>query len=132
VREFVLRILATALGLWAATEIVPGIGIEGWPSFFLAALLLGIANAVVRPVVVFLTLPLTLLTLGLFLLVVNGLMLALVAALMDRFWLDGPISAVLGAIVVSLTSWFISLFTGAGRRGDRWRADREARTAGQP
>jgi putative membrane protein len=130
VREFILRILATALGLWAATEIVPGIGIEGWRSFFLAALLLGIANAVVRPVVVILTLPLTLLTLGLFLLVVNGLMLALVAALMDSFQLEGPIPAVLGAIVVSLISWFVSLFTRSGGRGDRRRADREAR-AGQ-
>jgi putative membrane protein len=126
-REFVLRMLATALGLWAAAEIVPGVRIEGWQSFFLAALLLGIANAVVRPIVVLLTLPLTLLTLGLFLLVVNGLMLALVAALMDRFRLDGLIPAVLGAVVVSLTSWFVSLFTGVGRRAQRRRADGEAR-----
>ena len=125
--SFILRMLATALGLWVATEIVPGMEIEGWPSFFLAAVLLGIANAVVRPIVVFLTLPLTLLTLGLFLLVVNGLMLALVAALMDSFRLDGLISAVLGAIVVSLTSWFASLFTGADKRRDRRAADKDAR-----
>jgi putative membrane protein len=125
--EFVLRILATALGLWAATEIVPGVEIEGWPSFLLAALLLGIANAVVRPIVVFLTFPITLLTLGLFLLVVNGLMLGLVARLMDRFHVDGLFAAILGAIVVSLTSWFVSLFAGVDRGRGRRRADREPR-----
>jgi putative membrane protein len=105
VRIAILRILGTALGLWAATRLVPGIRIQGWPSFFLAALLLGIANAVVKPVLVVLTLPVTLVTFGLFLFVVNGLMLALVAALMPAFSVSGLVAAVLGAIVVSATSW---------------------------
>jgi putative membrane protein len=100
-----LRILGTALGLWAATRLVPGIRIEGWPSFLLAALLLGVANAVVRPFLVLVTLPITFLTLGLFLLVVNGLMLALVAWLMPSFTIGSLGAAVLGAIVVSFTSW---------------------------
>ena len=104
-RTALLRILGTALGLWAATRLVPGIRIAGWPSFLLAALLLGIVNAVVKPVLVFLTLPVTVLTFGLFLFVVNGLMLALVAALMPSFTVAGPVAAVLGAIVVSLTAW---------------------------
>lgn len=104
-RAALLRILGTALGLWAATRLVPGIAIEGWSSFLLAALLLGVVNAVVRPVLVLLTLPVTLLSFGLFLLVVNGLMLALVAALMPAFSVSGLGAAVLGAVVVSVTSW---------------------------
>jgi putative membrane protein len=103
-RPAILRVLGTALGLWAATRLVPGIRIEGWPGFLLAALLLGIVNAVVRPVLVLLTLPVTLLSFGLFLLVVNGLMLALVAALLPSFSVSGLGAAVLGAVVVSLTA----------------------------
>jgi putative membrane protein len=105
VRSALLRILGTALGLWAATRLVPGIRIRGWASFLLAALLLGIANAIVRPALVILTLPVTIVTFGLFLLVVNGLMLGLVAALMPAFTISGLVPAVLGAVVVSLTSW---------------------------
>jgi putative membrane protein len=105
VRSALLQVLGTALGLWAATQLVPGIRIHGWASFLLAALLLGIANAVVKPVLVVLTMPVTLVTFGLFLLVVNGLMLALVAALMPTFTISGLVAAVLGAVVVSLTSW---------------------------
>jgi len=116
VRGFVLRTLITALGLWVATEIVPGMRIDGVSSLFLAAVLLGMANAFVRPVVVILTLPLTLVTLGLFLLVVNALMLALVAALMRQFTLDGFGPAVLGSVVVTLTSWFASCFIGSRGR----------------
>ncbi len=104
-RAPLLRILGTALGLWATTQLVPGIRIRGWASFLLAALLLGIANAVLRPVLVVLTLPVTILSFGLFLLVVNGLMLALVAALMPAFTISGLAAAVLGAVVVSVTSW---------------------------
>jgi len=114
VRSALLRILGTALGLWVATRIVPGIHIHGWASFLLAALLLGIANAVVRPVLVVLTLPVTIVTLGLFLLVVNGLMLALVAALMPAFTISGLAAAVLGAVVVSVTSWLAGRLVPAG------------------
>ena len=104
-RSALMRILGTALGLWAATQLVPGIRIRGWASFLVAALLLGVANAVVRPVLVVLTLPVTIVTFGLFLLIVNGLMLALVAALMPAFTVSGLVAAVLGAVVVSVTSW---------------------------
>jgi putative membrane protein len=111
-----LRILGTALGLWVATRLVPGIRIEGWSNFLLAALLLGIANAVVRPFLVLVTLPITFLTLGLFLLVVNGLMLALVAWLMPSFTVGSLGAAVLGAIVVSLTSWLAGRLVPAAPR----------------
>ena len=76
---FVLRALASALGLWAATRWIPGIHIDSAGTLILAGLLLGVVNAIVRPIVILLTLPLTVLTLGIFLLVVNTAMLALVA-----------------------------------------------------
>jgi putative membrane protein len=109
---FLVRMAISALGLWLASAIVPGMAIEGTWTLLLAALLLGIVNAVVRPVVLLLTLPITVLTLGLFLLVINAAMLGLVAALLDGFALSGFFAALLGSIVVSLTSWVASWYVG--------------------
>lgn len=112
----VLRILATALALWLAALIVPGLEVRGGWTLLGAALLLGIANAVVRPFVIILTLPITVLTLGLFLLVINAGMLGLVAWLLDGFAIAGFGSALLGAVVVGIVSWGAALFIGpAGR-----------------
>jgi putative membrane protein len=109
---FLLRLLIGALGLWLASEIVPGIEVrDGW-TLLLAALLLGVVNAVVRPVAVILTLPLTIVTLGLFLLVVNAGMLALVAWMLDGLTVSGFWPALLGSIVISLTGWLASRFIG--------------------
>ena len=115
-RGFLLRLLISALGLAVAAALLPGITIDSAETLFLAALLLGIVNALVRPIVLLLTLPLTILTLGLFLLVVNGLMLALVASLLDGFHVAGFGSAVLGSILVSLTSVFASWMIGGSGR----------------
>ena len=115
-KGLVFRLLITALGLWAAATIVPGVTITGVGSLILAALLLGIVNAVIRPVILILTLPLTLLTLGLFIFVVNGISLALVAWVMPGFTLSGLGAAILGSIVVGLTSWFASAFVGSTGR----------------
>jgi putative membrane protein len=107
----ILRGAVCALGLWLATKIVPGVRVDDLGSLVLAAVLLGVANAVVRPVLVFLTLPLTILTLGLFLLVVNGLTIGLVAALLSGFSVGGLWGAIGTWLVVWLTgvvaSWFI-------------------------
>ncbi len=108
----VIRMLIAMLGLYLASQIVPGVRIEGTGSFILAALLLGIVNAIVRPVAFLMTLPLTLLTLGLFLFVLNAAMFGLVAALLDNFSVSGFWAAVFGAIVVSLTSTVASWFVG--------------------
>lgn len=105
---FLLRLVVSALGLWLASEIVPGVEIEGARTLFAAALLLGFVNAVVRPVLLLFTLPITILTLGLFLLVINAAMLALVAALLPGFTLTGFWNALLAALIVSVTSWFAS------------------------
>jgi putative membrane protein len=109
---FALRLLVNALGLWLAVQIVPGMQIQGAETFVAAALLLGVVNALVRPVAVLLTLPFTVATLGLFLLVVNAGMLALVAWLLQDFQLAGFGSALLGSIVVGLTGWIGSWYIG--------------------
>jgi putative membrane protein len=110
---FVIRLLLSALGLWVAQEIVPGIRIDDAKTVFLAAFLLGLVNAVVRPIAIFLTFPITIVTLGLFLFVLNAAMLGLVASLLGGFKIAGFGSALLGSVVVSVTSWFASHFVGS-------------------
>jgi putative membrane protein len=113
---FFIRLGISALGLWLAAAIVPGLHIEGVGTLILAALLLGVVNAVVRPVAVLLTIPLTIVTLGLFLLVVNAGMLGLVAALLEDMRIDGFFAALAGAVVVGLTSWVASSWIGPSGR----------------
>jgi len=120
-KGFVFRLVITGLGLWAAETIVPGVRIDGWGNLVVAALLLGIVNAVIRPIILILTLPLTVLTLGLFILVVNGISVALVAWLMPGFSLSGLGAAILTSIVVGLTSWLGSAFVGGSGRIERYR-----------
>jgi putative membrane protein len=121
VRGFFTRLLITALGLWLAETIIPGFHISGAGNLIIAALLLGIVNAVVRPILFVLTLPITVLTLGLFILVVNGLTLALVAWLIPGVTVTGLLAATVAAIVVSVTSWFASAFVGGTGKVERFR-----------
>ena len=109
---FLVRMLITALGLWVASAIVPGMEIRGIGTLLGSAVLLGVVNAVIRPLIVLLTLPITILTLGVFLLVINAAMLGLVASLFDGFTLHGFWAAVFGSVIVSLVSWFASSFIG--------------------
>ena len=113
---FLIRMLITSLGLWVASRMVPGMSISGFGTLLGAALLLGFVNAVVRPLLVLLTLPISIMTLGIFLLVINGAMLALVASLFNNFTIDGLFSAILGSVIVSLVSWFASWFIGSRGR----------------
>jgi putative membrane protein len=113
---FILRALIAAVGLWIATKIVPGIGADSWQTLLFAALLLGLINAIVRPILIILTLPFTIITLGLFLLVINGLMLELVAVFLHGFHVHGLFAAILGSIVVGLTGWAGSAFIGSKGR----------------
>lgn len=106
---FVLRIIVNTLAIVVAAKLVPGIEIDGVLAAIAAGLLLGVVNAVVRPVLLVLTLPITLVTLGLFLLVLNGLCFWLVAAVVKGFQVAGFWSAVLGALVVSVVSWVVTL-----------------------
>jgi putative membrane protein len=120
-RGFFCRLIITALGLWAAEAIVPGVELAGVGNLIVAALLLGIVNAVVRPFILIFTLPLTVLTLGLFIFVVNGISLAVVAWIMPGFELAGLGSAILASMVVGLTGWFASAFVGSTGRIERIR-----------
>ena len=105
---FLLRLAISALGLWLAAAIVPGVELAGTATLVAAALLLGFVNAVVRPLLVLLTLPITVATLGLFLLVINGIMLLGVSTLLPGFDVAGFRAAMLAALVVSITSGFAS------------------------
>jgi len=109
---FLVRAAVVAIGLWLASKIVPGVTIHSPGDLIAAALLLGIVNAFVRPILVILTFPITLLTLGLFLLVINGLMIELVAYFLKGFTVTGFWPAVFASIVVSLTSWVMSGWVG--------------------
>jgi putative membrane protein len=113
--RFIIRALIAALGLWLASKIVPGIEVLGWGSLLAAAVLLGIVNAVVRPIVILLTLPATVVTLGLFRLVVNAAMLGLVGWLLKGFVVDGLWAGILGSIVVGVVSWLGHLLIGDDR-----------------
>lgn len=103
--RFIVRALFAALGLWLATKLVPGVRVNSLETLLLAAVLLGIVNAFIRPIVVILTLPLTLVTLGLFLLVVNAGMILLVSAFLKGFQVHGFAAGILAAIVTGVTSW---------------------------
>jgi len=109
---FLIRAVVVGIGLWLASQIVPGVSFRSGESLIAAALLLGIVNAFVRPILVILTLPITLLTLGLFLLVINGLMIELVSYFLSGFVVTGFWPAFFAAIVVSLTSWVMSGWIG--------------------
>jgi len=106
--RFFLHWIVTAIALGAAAYVVPGIHITSGPVLIIAALVLGFVNAIVRPVLVVLTLPLTVLTLGIFFFIVNGVAFGLAAALVPGFTVASLGSAILGAVVVALVS---SVFT---------------------
>jgi putative membrane protein len=113
---FILRGLIAALGLWAASEMFDGIEINSATTLIVAGLLLGVVNAIVRPIAVVLSLPALLFSLGLFLLVINAAMLGLVALLLPGFYIHGFWTAVGGSIVVSVVSWIASWFIGSRGR----------------
>jgi len=118
---FVLRALVNAATIALASAIVPGIRVDGAASALLAGVVLGLINALVRPILVILTLPLTLVTLGLFLLVLNGICLALTAWLVPGLHVAGFGPAVLGALVISLVSWLLTAFVSDRGHIERYR-----------
>jgi putative membrane protein len=115
-RGFVIRAFIAAIGLWVATRWVSGITTDDLGTLLLAGLLLGIVNAIVRPIAVILTFPITIITLGLFLLVINAAMLGLVAWLLPGLHVDGFRAALLGSLIVSITGWIGSWLIGSRAR----------------
>jgi putative membrane protein len=113
-QAFLIRLLINALGLWLASAIVPGITIDGTGTLILAALLMGVVNALVKPIAFILTLPITIVTLGIFLLVLNAALFALVAWMLPGFSISGFWAALFGWLIVSIVSCVASAF-GGGR-----------------
>ncbi len=108
--RFVVHLLVIALALWVTAAILPGIGFTSTTALAVAAVVLGLVNALVRPVLTILTLPITILTLGLFYLLVNGLVFYLASLIVPGFEVSSYWWAVLGATIVSLISWFVGSF----------------------
>jgi putative membrane protein len=108
-REFLAHFGVTALALWLTSFIFHGISFNSKKSLLISALLLGLVNAVIRPVVIILTIPLTLITFGLFLLVINAVMMLLVSALVPGFKITGFWTAFFASIVVTMISIFVSM-----------------------
>jgi putative membrane protein len=118
---FLMRAAISALGLWVASELLGGMSFDAPSKLILAAVVLGVVNAVVRPLAFVLTLPITVLTLGLFLLVLNAGMVALVAWLVPGFQVAGFWTAVGAALIVSLVSWAASSVIGTSGRIEPFR-----------
>jgi putative membrane protein len=115
-----VRWLILAAAVWVAAEVLPGIRLEGWGSTLIVALILGLLNLYVRPVLFWLSIPATIVSFGLFLIVLNAALLGLadwIANIDDdiRFSVDGVGDALLGAIIISIVSFVISRFVDAGR-----------------
>ena len=100
--------LINALALMAVAYLMPSIEVSSFGAALVAALVLGLVNAFVRPILVLLTLPVTILTLGLFIFVLNGLLFWMVGSWLEGFWVGGFWAGVLGAIVFSIISWALS------------------------
>lgn len=107
---FLARVLINAAAIYFAAAVVAGIEVGSWVAALGAGLVLGLVNAVVRPVLVVLTLPATVLTLGLFLFALNGLCLWLTSLFVKGFEVRGVWAAVFGALIVSVTSWLLTAF----------------------
>lgn len=118
-RGLILRLLINVLALWIASSLLDGVVADSGSDLIWAALALGLINALVRPIVVLLTLPVSLLTLGLFLAIINAAMLNLAAWFVDGFYVLGVWDAIMGALIVTLIGWVGSSFVGENGRMER-------------
>jgi putative membrane protein len=115
-KQFFQRWVVSTVAVLVATYVVPGIRYERWPDLLIATLVLGLLNSFLRPLLMLVSLPLLILTLGLFTLVINALLLLVVNWLLSpKFIVEGFKAAFLGALVISVVSLLLNLVTGAGR-----------------
>ena len=113
-KSFLQQWLISTLAVLVATQMVNGIRYDSWSGLLVATLLLGILNTFLRPLLTMLSLPLLILTLGLFRLVINALLLLLVARLVDQFHVDSFGSAFWGGVVISIVALLLNTLTGTG------------------
>ncbi len=115
-KQFLKRWAVSTVAVLVATYVVPGIRYERWPDLLIATLVLGLLNGFLRPLLMLVSLPLLILTLGLFTLVINALLLLVVNWLLSpKFVVDGFKAAILGALVISVVSMLLNVVTGTGR-----------------
>ncbi len=114
--RFLARALFAALGLALSAYLLPGVSYDSLVTLLIAAVLLGIVNAILRPILFVLTLPLTIVTLGLWLLVLNAAMIGLVAWLLKGFVVDGLVSGILAAIITGVASWIGAMVIGDAKK----------------
>jgi putative membrane protein len=107
---FLIHAVVLAVAIWITAHVVSGVTVASWGALAIAALVLALVNAIVRPILVILTLPITVLTLGLFYLVINGAAFGLAAAVVPGFQVASWTAAILGALLTSLVSWFLGIF----------------------
>ena len=112
--RFIIQALVTMAGLWLSAQVVPGVDFTNTGSLIAAAIILGLVNAIVRPIMVLLTFPITVVTLGLFLLVVNAAMIGLTAMFLGGFAVNGLWAGIGAAIVTGVVSWLAGAFIGDG------------------
>ena len=117
--RFLMHWLTTAVALGVTAWIVPGVQVTSLPALAVAALVLGFVNAVVKPLLVVLTLPITVLSLGLFYFVVNGLLLWLASFVLPGYSVDGLLPAILGGLVFALVNWALHALFAPAREGKR-------------
>ena len=106
-----IRILTVVLALLIVTEYVPGVSVDGWQTAAIVAVLLGLINITIRPILFILTLLLTLITFGLFALVLNAAIFWFVASFVEGFAVDGAVPAFIGALVITVFSWVVNKLT---------------------
>jgi putative membrane protein len=111
---FIIRLLINMVAILVIAYLLPRlIGVDSWLAALVAAFVLGVVNTFIRPLLVLLTLPLTLVTFGIFLLIINGLLLWLVSAVVRGFHVYGFWGAVIGSLLISIVSWILSSFVSA-------------------
>jgi putative membrane protein len=115
--RFIVQALVTMVGLWLAAALISGVEFLSTGSLIAAAILLGIVNAFVRPILVVVTFPITVISLGLFLLVVNAAMIGLTAMFLGGFVVDGLWPGIGAAIVTGIVSWIAGAFIPDEKRG---------------
>jgi putative membrane protein len=114
--RFLLRLLLNGVAVFLAANVIPGIGVSGPGAALIAGVILGFVNAIIRPVLILLTLPATIVTLGLFIFVINAGCLALAAWLVPGFTIGGFWAAFLGALFISIVSWLLNAVLADKRR----------------
>ena len=109
--NFIIRLILNAAALLLVAYLVPGFEVTGFYAAIISAVILGLANAIIKPILILLTLPITILTLGLFTLVINGVLIWFVASFIEGFSVDGFVTALIGGVILWVISWFTNALT---------------------